>query len=432
MLFDTIKPSTGLSDQTQHFADALKAFEELCNKPDPDIPLITKSLPIMKWFSAFHETLKRTFGTRRIPLAYATRPDAATATPPPALAQDQPYSDEHGSMMEEYIARATHSHTNFNSDNSLLYGLLEVATRSTMYAASIQAFAKKRDGRGAYLALKEQHLGVARWMTEIQKHEYTMYSIRWKGTGNFTIQQHVSNHRNAYTQLAAAGMHVPHQLPNERSRVAYLLKSIESNDPTLLAAVANINSDTDVPSLQDNFERAAALIQAACPVEKRISGNKRAHISAFSSDTSSQAHISALQCGIGSSGVHFRFYDQPEYRQLNSAQKKELALWRETPSGKAAVAKSKASSQSSRKKSKSQGRPPKNMSALVAKEVAKYNAPQSPSAMRAAVMSAIGELVDFPPATPAVIVPPPSTMPMRWNTEQLQGILRNARNANRN
>jgi len=153
----------------QHFAHALRAFEELCNKPDPDIPAIAKSLLIMKWFSAFHETLKRIFGTRRIPLAYVTRPNAATATPPPALAKDQPYPIEHGSLLEESIARATHSHNNFKEDSPLLYGLLEVATRGTMYAPSIQSFAKKRDGRGAYLALRT---------TAISKHENIMNSTK--------------------------------------------------------------------------------------------------------------------------------------------------------------------------------------------------------------------------------------------------------------
>ena len=60
------------------------------------------------------------------------------------------------------------------------------------------------------------------------------------------------------------------------------------------------------------YNGAAALLQEACPVAQPLSGNKRAHISAVSSDVSPQVDISALQSGIGSSGVHFRFYDNHE------------------------------------------------------------------------------------------------------------------------
>ena len=128
--------------------------------------------------------MKRIFGTRRIPLAYVTRPDAATATPPPALAEEQPNSIEHGFLLEESIARATHSHNNFKEDSPLLYGLLEVATRGTMYAPSIQSFAKKRDGRGAYLALRT---------TEISKYENLMNSTKWNDTGYQPLQWAVVN-----------------------------------------------------------------------------------------------------------------------------------------------------------------------------------------------------------------------------------------------
>ena len=122
----------------------------------------------------------------------------------------------------------------------------------------------------------------------------------------------LASHRNAYTQLSAAAAHVAYQLPNERSRLQDMLTNIESSDPRLLAAISTIKCNKDDPSLLDNFEGAVALLQEACPVEQRLSGNKRAHISTVSSNVSHQVDISALQSGIGSSGVHFRFYDNHE------------------------------------------------------------------------------------------------------------------------
>jgi len=177
------------------------------------------------------------------------------------------------------------------------------------------------------------------------------------------LEKYVASHRNACTQLSAAAAHVAYHLQNERSHLQHMLNNIESSDPRLLAAISKITCDKDVPSLLDNLEGAAVLLQEACSVAQRLSGNKRVHISAVSSDVSSQVDMSALQSGIGPSGVHFRFYDNHEYRKLNKAQKKELMTWRDTPSGRSAVAKGKASRKS--------GRPDANVSSLVEKEVAR-------------------------------------------------------------
>ena len=71
----------------------------------------------------------------------------------PPLAPGQPHSVEHGSVEAELIAQALHSHTLFRNDNSDLYFLLEEATRSTSYAASIRPFEQNRDGEGPWKAL---------------------------------------------------------------------------------------------------------------------------------------------------------------------------------------------------------------------------------------------------------------------------------------
>ena len=54
---------------------------------------------------------------------------------------------------------------------------------------------------------------------------------RDKGTGNYTLDRFCALHRNANEQLREASNHVPYQLPEEYTRVGYLLNAIECSDP---------------------------------------------------------------------------------------------------------------------------------------------------------------------------------------------------------
>ena len=64
-----------------------------------------------------------------------------------------PYAACFDTMMEEMIARATHSHPLFMVDNKAVLHLLEEATCNTAYAPSLATFTQKHDGHGAYFAI---------------------------------------------------------------------------------------------------------------------------------------------------------------------------------------------------------------------------------------------------------------------------------------
>ena len=53
-----------------------KALKEGKDEDDPDVPTITKSLPIIKWTEAFLDLLNRVIGVRMIPLSYVIRMDS--------------------------------------------------------------------------------------------------------------------------------------------------------------------------------------------------------------------------------------------------------------------------------------------------------------------------------------------------------------------
>jgi hypothetical protein len=80
-----------------------KALGDKKKADEPEVPKITKALPVIKWTEAFRDYLHRIIGVRTIPLAYVIRPDdnvLAIGT----MAAGTPHSVEHGSIEDELIA----------------------------------------------------------------------------------------------------------------------------------------------------------------------------------------------------------------------------------------------------------------------------------------------------------------------------------------
>ena len=221
-----------------------KALKERKDEDDPDVPKITKALPIIKWTEVLQDFLNRVIGARMIPLAYVIRIDPQVPGNAPPLAANQPHSTEHGSVEGELVARAAHTHALFRDDNSVVYYHLEEATRRTSYAASsIKPFQRGTDGRGAWKALTSQYAVKDKWEAEIKCQEQLLHTRIWKGQSNFSLENFISQHRNAYVSMQASAEHVQYQLPNEHSRVGFLLEAIQCSAPGLQAAMASIKTD---------------------------------------------------------------------------------------------------------------------------------------------------------------------------------------------
>jgi hypothetical protein len=320
----------------KNFSEQHKALEDKKGGEEPEVPKITKALPIIKWTEAFRDYLHRIIGVRIIPLAYVIRPDA----PVPAIgpqAVGTPHSTEHGAIETELIARASHGHALFREDNSAVYYKLEEATRATAYAASIKPYQRTKNGRDAWLALSSQYAGNDKWEAEIKRHEQLLHTREWKGQSNFTLERFIQQHRNAFVSMQAAAEHVPVQLPNEHSRVGYLLDGILCSDAGLQAAMASIKTDQAVGGLRNDFEATATILLPYDPVQKKRgdnAGGKRGPAE-ISDTTGEEADISAFgaKTGKGSSGVPLRYHTSAEYELLTKAQTDELREWRKGQKG---------------------------------------------------------------------------------------------------
>ena len=229
-------------------------------------------------------------------------------------------------MEGELIARAAHTHALFRDDNSAVYYHLEEATRGTSYAASIKPFQRGKDGRGACKALTSLYAGKDKWEAEIKCQEQLLHTRVWKGQSNFSLENFISQHRNAYVSMQASAEHGQYQLPNEQSRVGFLLEAIQRSDPGLQAAMASIKTDNGLEGMRNNFETTAAHLLPYDPVaKKRSSGQKRG--SAQISSVLDTSNATMKKPSIGKTGIHLCYYKTGEYRNLNREEKDELREW---------------------------------------------------------------------------------------------------------
>ena len=271
-----------LSAASMHWNNTIKNFEiqwkALKAKKEedtPEVPKISKSLPIIKWLEAFQDHLHRVIGVRMIPLAYVIRTNKDVPVVAPPLQVGQPHSDAHGSIEGKLIVWASHTHALFWDDNAAVYYALEEATCSTSYAASIKPFQRSKNGHSARLALTNQYAGNDKWEAEIRKQDDLLHTHVWKGQSNFPLEGFIAQHRNAFISMQQCAKHIAYQLPNELTRVGYLVEGIQCPDPGLQAAMASMRTDDGTNGMRSDFERAAAHLLPYDPVRwKRLAGTK--------------------------------------------------------------------------------------------------------------------------------------------------------------
>jgi hypothetical protein len=85
------------------------------------------------------------------------------------------------------VARASHEHALFRDNNASVFHFLKEATRTTPYAASIKPFQRRKDGRGALLALLGQYAGNDKWEAELKIQEAVLHTRTWEGQSNFSL-----------------------------------------------------------------------------------------------------------------------------------------------------------------------------------------------------------------------------------------------------
>ena len=101
-------------------------------------------------------------GVCNCPIVYVIDKRGATTTRP-ALATNQPHSEEYGSVESELAKLLSWNHPLFENDNNNVFNRMERALIGTPYASTIVRFCKSRDGNKAMAAIVSQHAGKDVW-----------------------------------------------------------------------------------------------------------------------------------------------------------------------------------------------------------------------------------------------------------------------------
>jgi hypothetical protein len=216
-----------------------------------------------------------------------------------------------------------------------VFELIETAVPGTAIAASIAPFCRERNGHNAFLAIRAQHAGKDVWDKLVKEAKTILQTRKWSGTTNVTLAQHMGKHRQAFITLTECAEHLPVNVPNERSRVTHLMESIQSTDPTVLAALAAVRQDENDKRV--NFENSFAYLVVVCPVEAKLAKKGKVSFQADISGTSATAAGlggDAKKPGFGTKGVSLHYHKHKDFVKLPKDQKDELSAWQRANSDK--------------------------------------------------------------------------------------------------
>ena len=335
-----------MTSANMHYGNVLASFKidweayvELKKDTAPVAPSIMDKdgdKRVIKWAPIFKDCLSRTFGHRG-PLSYVLRDDPTVLDEAydPLKADTttgviNSYFGLSGGLQDELVARLKHTGPIYKQDNASVFLLIEKASRNTTVESTVKAFARTKDGRGAWLAILKNHAGETKYRAIHKKRMNLLQNIKWNGRG-CELEKHVSSHRQASDDLEECSNHITCAVPDKSQRVEYLIDSISCNDVTLQAALALVRANTN--NMRHDFELCASTLIEVDPYrrsQKHPSTNRPANVSSID-----------FGAGRGSSGVDLRWHHPKEFKALSQAKKTELCEWQKTNDGEKALKKSR-------------------------------------------------------------------------------------------
>lgn len=295
----------------------LRDWEKNHKDVDPD-PTIIKGKDWTKTMEKIRELLRNSLGSTGIPLAYVVRDKEEIAEYP-----------EGGwpSPQDEMIGRAPINNPGdnpertaaFKRDNQKVWTIIATLTTDHDCWTYVHPFQRRRDGRGAFLALWAQFLGpnnvdnmAALAEMTLAKTVYYGEKKRW----NFEkcVRQHIAQHTilENLVPYGYAGI-------DSRSKVRHLLDSVKTKQldsvKTQIIASANLRNDFDacVTLYKDFIKQMSSDDGGSLTIaEVKTSGNPLKR--------------SGTPKGPGGKAdqVEDRYYDQAEYSKLSAVAKSKL------------------------------------------------------------------------------------------------------------
>jgi hypothetical protein len=176
-------------------AEAAEAPDDLVKKPEA----FKKDTKWRPWRESVQTYLHSKLGQASIPLAYVIRD---LDVPPPNVI----YNTVH----EQLVNRAIHHGPEFNTNNGIVFDLLQSLTLNGSAWSWISNFQRSHDGRGAWKALIMYYEGDTMQMRSKQQCYDAIAKASYQGARrNFDFSSYVAIHQQAHQDLERLGEPIP-------------------------------------------------------------------------------------------------------------------------------------------------------------------------------------------------------------------------------
>ena len=241
-------------------------LEENATDSEPDYPDPLKKIEdVKKVIENIDDWLDRRLGVRGSPLAYVTRPVVL----PPGHA-DIPDEPDPGfglpTLHAELIRRTRHDDEYYRQDQIEVWNMLRHVTHGGPGWNWISVYARRQDGREAYLSFKRHYLGESFTARTVAAADRTLETIFYDGKArNFTFENFSEKLTKAFTELGE------NEEPySDTKKVRKLLAAIA--DPALNAAKTTVLA---TPNLRSSYDEALNFLAEVADTQKQMQSRHR-------------------------------------------------------------------------------------------------------------------------------------------------------------
>jgi hypothetical protein len=210
----------------------------------------------------------------------------------------------------------------FKADNEKVWRFMNQMFYTTDNGTIIQPFLKKCDGRGAYLALKNYHLGPNNTNNMASKVESELSKLKYTGEKRrYNFDSYVKGHIRCHTVMKDL-MKYGYSGIDDHTKVRRLLEGIHNRQ--LEACETRVMTD---PVLKTDFNATVTLYKDFI-ASRGMSGaeDASAQIGAVGKAGQKKSYVNYDTTNVD---VELKHYTTEEYKTLSNPQKLKLKKWRE-------------------------------------------------------------------------------------------------------
>ena len=240
--------------------------------PDKDMcKTYTLNIKPKEWFGSFENVLSDTMGpTHGFPLLYVLRRESE-----PLGDQDE-LTGDYSALL---ATRGRHDGHFWRTDNQEVWRLVRDRCTETSIWSSVEPYKRRRNGNGAYNALKMQLMGRDYARSVRASALKTLQENYWDGTKSFPFVSFIGRFREAFNDLG------PDNQPTEEAKIDYLLNGFKCESLNYAAGAIRDNDQ------YTTFEAAVGKLQSKVTAYLR---KKKGHLG--------NRNVSSVQRGGGSGG----------------------------------------------------------------------------------------------------------------------------------